>query len=244
LPHRTTLRTTTSRSALAPLLALVLLVGCADVGAGDAAAPGASTSATAAPSDPLESPAATPEVEIDGRDLVLVTDEGRTTVATLEDGLLVDAQLRPGDRPGDGLTVLALGRTADSYELRYVNVVDGAATDLYWFPFRLQVDPGTAAITDVPTLPVWAPDGSAVAWLEWTADGTRLRTVGWLDHDAGTNPSDDQATYALTEVPVGTQLAAWEVEDDGTPVLVTAGEPRWRIRVEDGGAVVALDELG
>jgi hypothetical protein len=95
----------------------------------------------------------------------------------------------------------------------------------------------------VPPLPVWAPDGSGLAWIEWDEDGAQLRTVGWYDHDLGTNPSDEQATYALDGVPPGTQLERWEQAEDGTTELVTRTEDgeRWRIRVEAEDASVALE---
>lgn len=188
---------------------------------------------------------AQPTAHVDGRDLVLVAADGtRTVVASVDDAELLHAEVRPG--VADPTTVLVLTRDPERYELRYLTVADGTPTELYWFPSRLQVAPESATVTDVPTLPVWAPDGSGVAWLEWDEDGTRLRTVGWLDHDAGTNPSDDQATYAVGELPVGTQLASWEHDEDGTPVLVTRGEPddRWRIRLEDGEPIVALEPVG
>jgi hypothetical protein len=179
---------------------------------------------------------------VDGDDLVLVAADGsRTVVATVTDAELLHAEVRPSD--GAATTVLALTRAVDRYELRYLSVTGDEASDLYWFPSRLQVDPDSARIADVPPLPVWAPDGSGVAWLEWDGDGTRLRTVGWYDHAAGDNPSDDQAAYAVDEVPLGTQLATWEVDADGTPVLITRGEgdDRWRIRIEAGEPIVALE---
>lgn len=181
---------------------------------------------------------------IEGSDLVLVAADGtRDVVASVQDAELLHAEVRPGD--AEPVTVLALTRAADRYELRYLTVLDGEPTDLYWFPSRLQVTPDSVAVTDVPTLPVWAPDGSSLAWLEWDTDGTRLRTVGWFDHDRGTNPSDEAATYALAELPVGTQLASWEHDEDGTPVLVTRGEgdDRWRIRIEEGEPIIALEQL-
>lgn len=181
---------------------------------------------------------------IDGDDLILVAADGsRTVVATVTDAELLHAEVRPG--ASAATTVLALTRTHDRYELRYLSVAEGEVSDLYWFPSRLQVDPGSARIVDVPPLPVWAPDGSGVAWLEWDAEGTRLRTVGWFDHDLGDNPSDDQAAYVLDELPLGTQLATWEVDVDGTPVLITHGEgdERWRIRLEAGEPIVALEPV-
>ncbi|MEX1178616.1 MAG: hypothetical protein WEB09_09160 [Nitriliruptor sp.] len=205
-------------------------------------------SRAAAPTDRSDASAedAAPTVEVAGGDLVLVAGAERRTLASVEAGELLHAVLRPTRSPDGVRTVLALGRDEGRFELRYLNIeADGERSDLYWFPLRMQVADDVARVSDVPTLPVWAPDGSAVAWLEWGPEGTRLRTVGWFDHDAGTNPSDDQATYDLEPVPVGTQLEAWEVGDDGAPELVTrgSGDDRWRIRIEGDEVIVALDAL-
>lgn len=234
------LRSPRAASALNRTLALtltaLLTVSCASSATDDTASGG--TSATTDGARHLVAP----DVVIDDHDLVLVDPDGdRTVVASVADAELLHAAVRPGTP--EPVTVLALTRQDDRYELRYLTVVDGTPTDLYWFPSRLQVAPESAQVTDVPTLPVWAPDGSGVAWLEWDEDGTRLRTVGWLDHDEGTNPSDDQATYAVAALPLGTQLGSWELDEDGTAVLVTRGEDdeRWRIRLEDGGPIVALE---
>jgi hypothetical protein len=214
---------------LAAALIAALAVGCAPDA--DDVAPATDAGATASVT-----------AAIDGPDLLLVTDDGDSrVVASVEGAELLHAEVRPGvDEP---LTVLALTREEGRYELRYLAVEDGTPTDLYWFPSRLQVSPDSASIVDVPTLPVWAPDGSGVAWIEWDEDGAQLRTVGWYDHDLGTNPSDEQATYALDGVPPGTQLESWETDADGVTELVTRTEDgeRWRIRVASDAASVALE---
>lgn len=222
---------------LALALTVLLAVSCA----GPAADPEQQPAAVASERTAQEAP---PRAVVEGSDLILVAADGsRGVVASVEDAELLHAEVRPGHT--QPVTVLALTRATDRYELRYLSVLDGEPSDLYWFPSRLQVTPESVAVTDVPTLPVWAPDGSSLAWLEWDTDGTRLRTVGWFDHDRGTNPSDEAATYALAELPVGTQLASWEHDEDGTPVLVTRGEgdDRWRIRIEAGEPIVALEHL-
>ncbi|WP_157041760.1 hypothetical protein [Nitriliruptor alkaliphilus] len=219
---------------LTALLSASCAVPSADRADG-ARAPESGDTGTAAP---------TPIASIVGDDVLLVAPDGsRAVIASTDEAELLQAEVRPGREPDDPVTVLALTRVEERYELRYVTVADGDPTDLYWFPSRLQVSPDLAQVADVPPLPVWAPDGSGLAWLEWDHDGTRLRTVGWFDHDHGTNPSDDQATYAVPDLPLGTQLASWEFDEDGTPVLVTRGEgqDRWRIRIEDGEPVVALE---
>jgi hypothetical protein len=181
----------------------------------------------------------TPAAVIDGDDLLVVDGDGVTTrVATVDDAELLTATIRPGG--DDPVTVLALTRTDDAYELRYADVNAGESTDLYWFPFRLGVEL-VRDVADVPPTPVWAPDGSGIAWLEWDEEGTRLRTVGWLVHEAGTNPSDDQARYRLDGVPEGAQLTSWDVGSDGISTLtstVVDGE-RWRIRLGPDGPTAA-----
>ena len=178
---------------------------------------------------------------LDGDDLVLLPPAGgepRHLASLAEsDGEVVHLSLRPGEH--DVQVVLALTRVRDDgglrYELRYL-VVDGdEVTDLYWFPWRLQVDEDTAELLDTPPLPVWAPDGGAVAWIEWDTNGTRLRTVGWLDHEEGSNPSDDTSALLLAGVGPGAQLSGWSTPDDGTDVLTGRfGGERLEIRIERG----------
>lgn len=218
-----------TRGAVALLAAVAFLLAACSTG-GDATAPDADAAA------PLVA-------EIDGRDLVLRDGDERTTLASLDVGEFVHVSVRPGDRDDDAVTVLALTRLGSRYELRYVTRTADATTELYAFPTRMQVDPETTRVVDVPTVPVWAPDGSAIAWLEWGTDGTRLRTVGWRDHDAGTNPSDDKVTYRLDEVPAGSQLEAWEVDGDGTALLAVRTDKgeRWCLRLEPDGSTVAVE---
>ncbi|MEX0834625.1 MAG: hypothetical protein WD010_00930, partial [Nitriliruptor sp.] len=144
----------TTRRAIALAIATLLVTGCGTApDAGDA---------TTAPPDSTSVPASRdlPTVSIEGRDLVLVTGQDRQALGSIEDGELVHAELRPAVSPDGATTVLALARVDGRYELRYLNVdADGVASDLYWFPFRMQVDPESAGTADVPTLPVWAPDG-------------------------------------------------------------------------------------
>jgi hypothetical protein len=230
---RRRVRRATNRILAASLTALVV-VGCAPA-ADDGAAP--------PPPEPSDAVTASGYVaSIDGADLVLRGPDGeRNVVATVDDAELLHAEVRPG--VSDPVVVLVLSREDGSYQLRYLAVEDGTPTALYWFPSRLQIAPASAEVADVPPLPVWAPDGSGLAWIEWDEDGARLRTVGWYDHDLGSNPSDEQASYALAGVLPGTQLERWEQAEDGTTELVTRTEDgeRWRIRVEAEDASVALE---
>lgn len=187
-----------------------------------------------------------PQVRIDGDRLVLSDADGGERVLAVTDratdGELLHATLRPGDRERQTVLVLARaqGDGGARYELRYLNVEGDEVTDLYWFPWRLQVTEDLAMTLDEAPVPVWAPDGGAVAWLEWGAEGTRLRTVDWYDEAVTSNPSDDTATYRLDEVPAGTQLETWDLDQEGRPVLRgRGGEASWRI-VVDADAATAM----
>jgi hypothetical protein len=193
----------------------------------------------------VEEPTGAPTATIEGGRLLLLDARGPRAIATVDpdEGEFVHAAVRPGDR--DRTTVLALTRVADDgrprYELRYVVDEPTGTTDLYWFPWRLQVDDALADILDTPPLPVWSPDGATVAWVEWDADGALLRTVEWRDDGASSNPSDDVAAYRLEGVEPGAQLEAWEVGSDGVPLLrAVEGSTVWRIRLDVGRRAIAM----
>jgi hypothetical protein len=230
------------RKLITTLLTLVVLALLASCSAGDVSG--------SRDDGPVSEQQAT-AVEVLGAELVLVAADGSArTLATLdpdEDGEFVHAALRPGER--GTATVLALTRSPDTdgsrYELRYLVADDEGQTDLYWFPWRLQVVEDLAAVLDQPPLPIWSPDGSSVAWVEWDGEGTRLRTVAWRDDGHTSNPSDDASAYQLEGVPPGTQLESWEVGSDGVPVLRgLEGETIWRIRLDVGRRAIAMSEPG
>lgn len=227
-----------------PILLLVATLGACAPAAPDEA-PGAHEEArtgSAAEGEPHEPGL---EVVARGRELVRVDGRAALTVATLDgdEGSFEHVTVRPGDHEVD--TVLALTRSGDRYELRYLVIDDDGPGDLYGFPWRLQIDEDVSDHAPAPPLPVWAPDGSAVAWLEWDASGTRLRTVGWLDHGHATNPSDETGTYRLAQVPVGTQLRRWETggraPTDRPSLLVgDDGEVEWHIELDPHDRAVAM----
>lgn len=176
-----------------------------------------------------------------GREVVLEDGERTRTLARLDpehDGVPEHVALRPGDHPTDAVLVLA--RTDERYELRYL-VVDGEeVSDLYWFPWRLQVDERLSASDDVPPLPVWSPDGATVAWLEWGEQGTRLRTVDWMADEQANNPSDEARVYRLAGIPEGTQLEHWEGDAEAPTLVATDGEVSWRIELRPEAGAVAM----
>jgi hypothetical protein len=181
------------------------------------------------------------DVEIDGDQVVLLGgDDERRPVAQLDPerhGEVLHASVRPGQHAST--TVLLLTRVQQRYELRYLVVEDEGPAELYGLPWRLQIEPNLVRFADVAPTPVWAPDGSAVAWLEWDGDGTRLRTVGWIDHGRQSNPSDDAHTYRVDDLPRGTQLERWE--DGSHPTLHGSdGEKEWRIELDLEQRAVAL----
>ena len=56
-----------------------------------------------------------------------------------------------------------------------------------------------AAASPVVSGPVWAPDGTSLAWLEQDEDGVRLRTIGWDDGPGTGDPATDNAVFTVAE---------------------------------------------
>ena len=226
------------------LLSFVLaltLAACGD-DAGDGASPSRpATSPDAGQGPAVDDGTADPRVLADGRDLVLEQGTGRQVLATLDperDGELEHVALRPGAH--EALTVLALTRVEERYELRYL-VADGErVSDLYWFPWRLQVEERLAPPRDVAPRPVWSPSGGKVAWIEWSDEGTRLRTVGWIDADGANNPADEAGAYQLADVPAGTRLERWDTDGPRATLVGSDGEVEWHIELHDGDGAEAM----
>jgi hypothetical protein len=198
------------------------------------------------PPDDVAAPTSQPtwvDVKVGDDELVLVDDERkRHTVARLDaeqHGEVLHASLRPGDH--DSTTVLLLAHDEGRYTLRYLIADADGDSELYGFPWRLQVDEELARVADVAPTPVWSPDGSTVAWLEWDEEGTRLRTVGWIDHGARSNPSDESRSYRVDGVPAGTQLDRWE-QDGSRPALHghDGQQKKWRIELDLERRAVAM----
>lgn len=227
--------------ALIVVVALAM-TGCADRGPGSAVTPPDEQTTGEPPlEDPAEIPADLPTARVEGDAVLLDVAGAVVEVARFEeqDGEPVHASVRPGGH--ERTVVLALARVDDGdvrYELRYLTITGDLqadlsaleTTDLYWFPFRQQVDEQAGSVLDVAPVPVWAPDGSALAWIEWTSEGTRLRTVTWFDDGVSSNPSHETYAYRLVDVPAGTQLEEWH--GTGSPVLIARGEDEQRYRIE------------
>jgi hypothetical protein len=177
---------------------------------------------------------------IEGGEVFLDEGDLARTLVTVDhdrDGVLEHVVLRPGEHPTD--TVLVLTRTEERYELRYLVVGEYEVSDLYWFPWRLQVDEALS-VGDAAPLPVWSPDGGTVAWLEWSEQGTRLRTVDWMPDEEANNPSDEARAYRLAGVPEGTQLERWEGDTQAPTLVATDGEVSWRIELRPEAGAVAM----
>ena len=219
------------RLIVGTLVAAVLAGGCTP----DTPTPAPSPEGTA----PATEASADEGVRIEGAEVVLADDGAVVARLGEDEGTIVHAVLRPGDHDND--TVLVLTSVEDRYEIRYVVVGEDGPSDLYWLPWRLQVDAALVNLADVPPLPVWAPDGSAFAWLEWDDEGTRLRTVAWRDTPEGGNPSDDQAVYRVADVPVGAQLISWQMDGDTPVLLAEVNGIAWRIELDlASGDIYAL----
>ncbi len=114
-------------------------------------------------------------------------EEGESTVA----GLAV----RPGSSATD-LTAAVITTAEGMYDLRILSrdgedltleVVDDPA-------YR----PGEGAGAGLRVSgPVWAPDGTSLAWLEEDESGVRLRTIGWEDGPGTGATATDNAVFAL-----------------------------------------------
>lgn len=181
------------------------------------------------------------ELQVEVVEGVVVVDDARSgerfeVRIGAEDGEVLHAVPRPGERPEDTVLVLTRVRDPDGsprYELRYLLLSDDGASELLWLPWRYQVHAEAARVLDVPTVPVWSPDGSTVAWVEWARDGTRLRTIVWDDTGLLVAPPDDGGSLPLDDVPPGTQLEAWYDDEDGVPILVGRhADDRFSIRLD------------
>jgi predicted small secreted protein len=232
------------RGRIAAVAVLAVLLGGCATGRG-ASSDDASTTADRRMPSPDHLDDAPFEVRVEDGAIVLddrwAGERSEVRLGAAE-GEVLGAVLRPGDHAETTVLVLTRVRDRDRsprFELRYLVASGDAVSELLWLPWRQQVDPTAAALLDVPTLPVWSPDGSTVAWIEWSSDGTRLRTIAWDDAGLLAAPAaTEDGIYALRGVPAGAQLEAWHDGEDGVPVLVgRLGDERYRIRLDLAPAV-------
>ncbi|MCC5950114.1 MAG: hypothetical protein JJT89_16815 [Nitriliruptoraceae bacterium] len=182
-----------------------------------------------------------PDVEVrDGR-IVVDTPQGTRVLPGPDDDEVVAVQARPGDDPARR-TLAFVARVDDGFGARdevgyqHLDVVEGrlAPGPAFRLPARLQLSPEARAIDATVPEVRWSPDGDALAWIEWDAQGTWLVTLGWVDDADRRNPSEDRRRSRLLEVPPGTVLDAW-TRDDGEVFLARAGEQPYRIELPASG---------
>ena len=166
--------------------------------------------------------------------LLRVLDADGTTLSAYElpeegESTITGVAVRPGSTVAE-VTAAVLTTAEGTYDLRVLRsggddltleVVDEA-------PYRPGQDAGAGLAVSGP---VWAPDGTSLAWLEQDETGTRLRTIGWDDGPGTGLPATDNATFALAGVPAEQlDLVDWvAVGSDRTLIRATsrtAGD-RW-----------------
>ncbi|MFP4635077.1 MAG: hypothetical protein ACLFRD_04375 [Nitriliruptoraceae bacterium] len=237
--RKTAMTAMTRGMAALLLIGLLVLAGCSPLEAplrslaagGDDAAVGSESTDDAGSSPARWRPT------VDGWTIHLEGPDGSVPVARVDpaEGRPVHVTVRPGDHPSETLLVVLRSAVVPGprYVLRYLDVdpttlaaradrgddspadLEVAAPELWWLPWRLQIDAEHGAGADAAPRPVWSPDGSSVAWVEWDADSTTLRLLRWGEDGPTTTsstPLDDATTRGL-------QLAGWERTAAGQDVL-------------------------
>ena len=210
--------------------------------------------------EPAEDPASQPHAtDLEGID---VQPEGQELLLRIDDAVLIVGLLDPEGEsfyrhatiwPGstrDEITIVAVSQAEGMYDLRWLTLTDGdEGAPVQAFPTHHQPDTEMVGAADVVPIPVFSPDGRSVAWLEWNTDGqVSLRTVGW-DGGPGTGrTADDNATFALDELPAGVQLQRWvAATGDSSQLHVVDQEgTTWTITVQrqaDGALALAPDAV-
>lgn len=148
-------------------------------------------------------------------------EEGESTVTGLS--------VRPGSTVAE-VTAAVITTAEGMYDLRVLRSEgDGLTLQVVDEPpYRPGQDAGADLVVSGP---VWAPDGTSLAWLEQDATGTRLRTIGWDDGPGTGLPATDQATFALAGAPPEQlDLVDWVAVEPGQTLVRatsrTAGD-RW-----------------
>ncbi len=150
---------------------------------------------------------AEPLIVVHDRDLSVVTaQEVRTLVTLPEEGesTFVHVAVRPGSTLDD-LTVVTTTTAEGFHDLRWTRLVDGEVVVAHT-AFEGAYAPAAAASTTASlSVPVWAPDGSAVAWIDQVGGDATLRVVGWDDGPGTGDPATDNTAFTL-ELPAGVPL--------------------------------------
>ncbi|TVP73526.1 MAG: hypothetical protein EA340_02240 [Nitriliruptor sp.] len=148
-------------------------------------------------------------------------EEGESTVTGLS--------VRPGSTVAE-VTAAVLTTAEGMYDLRVLRSEgDGLTLQVVDEPpYRPGQDAGAGLVVSGP---VWAPDGTSLAWLEQDETGTRLRTIGWDDGPGTGLPATDHATFDLAGAPPERlDLTDWVAVEPGRTLVRatsrTAGD-RW-----------------
>jgi hypothetical protein len=215
----------------------------------DADTPEGADDAPASGDEDLLTPTGTDGFRAEGRTLVRELNGEVHVLAVLpEEGESTFRFVTP--RPGDhaDLTVLALTQAEGFYDLRWLVVEGTEATRLQALPIQYQPLTGLASYNDTAPLPMWAPDGSAIAYLEWNEEGSvQLHTIGWADGPGTGDTATDNAAFGL-DLPAPVQLQSWTAESDSHSVLrAVADDGRtWTITLErqaDGAFAIGPDAV-
>ena len=166
--------------------------------------------------------------------LLRVLDADGTALSAYElpeegESTITGVSVRPGSTVAE-VTAAVLTTAEGTYDLRVLRSGgDDLTLEVVDEPsYRPGQDAGAGLVVSGP---VWAPDGTSLAWLEQDETGTRLRTIGWDDGPGTGLPATDNATFALAGVPVEQlDLVDWvAVGSDRTLIRATsrtAGD-RW-----------------
>ena len=128
-----------------------------------------------------------------------------------------EVSVRPGSTVEDGQAVV-LEASDQSSRLSWLSWSGGSAGALTPFPRAYQlygpIAPGAVGV------PVFAPDGSAITWIERSArDGTpTLRIIGWRDGPGTGDPATDNTSFDLdfgSETPDLVRAESWQAAAGG-----------------------------
>lgn len=165
-----------------------------------------------------DAPLLTTDAELGSRLHLLDAATGRTRqlVDLDEDsGIYVSAvAVRPGSTPSS-LTAALLVRVDGRYEIRLLEAEDGEVRCCAPLPEGAGIGmDGPAEGGGSMPLPVWSPDGDALAWVQDAGDGRQLRTLAF---EEGQPAEDPDAHRRIDLGPLGVErgVAAqdWVVEE-------------------------------